>query len=136
MKQNARYIWAALFCIYIATVAYLCFAKPDNLPTVQPDLWGIPIDKVAHFMMFFPYPIVAYGTFRPFKNGLSSCLIILAVIYVAGIGLATGTEYLQGLSEYRSRDIKDFYADTIGMSCSAVLTLAYILVTKNRRCHE
>ncbi len=132
MSGRKRYVWGALLCIYIALVAYVCFTQPDNVPELRPDLWGIPIDKVMHFIMFLPYPVVAYGAFRPESEDLLFHLGIILVIFATGAGLAIGTEQLQRFSEYRTYEIADFYADMAGMSCSALLILIYILITKKR----
>ncbi len=119
-----------MLLIYIAAVAYLCFAKPDELPKVRPDIFGIPFDKVAHFLMFFPFPIVAYESFRPKTDKKLIHLAVLLILTAAGMALAIGTEHIQGQLGYRSEDIHDFYADIIGMGSSALLTALYILIKK------
>ncbi len=131
MKKRNKILWTVLFCLYLAAVAYLCFMRPDKLPEIKPDLWGIPIDKVAHFIMFFPYPIVAYGAFMPSGSRKILRIAILALLFAAGIGLAMGTEKLQGLSEFRTYDIKDFYADIIGMGAATVVLFIHILTKRN-----
>ncbi len=136
MNITKRHIWIVLFLLYMAAVAYLCFMKPDDIPEISPDLWGIPIDKAAHFLMFFPYTIIAYGAFRPFRDRTLNHILILSAVFAAGVGIAIGTEYLQGISEYRSYDIKDFYADLIGISSSAAMVLVYILLRHKLHRHE
>ena len=121
-------MWIALLCAYIIAIAYLCFMRPDDIPEIRPDLWGIPIDKIMHFIMFFPYPVLAYAAFRPDGRRRMIHLAVLAIILVTGTGVALGTEHIQGLIEYRGYDIKDFHADMLGMSCSAILAFMYILI--------
>lgn len=133
MNIRNKTIWITVFCVYFAAVVCLCFLKPDSLPEIRPDLWGIPMDKLAHFLMFFPFPILSYIAFRPRQCSKWRSVAILAVLYVTGIGFAFGTEQLQGLSEYRSNDPYDFLADFIGMTASAILTLCLILIMKNRK---
>ena len=128
MKISERHIWIALLCTYIIAIAYLCFMRPDDMPEIRPDLWGIPIDKIMHFIMFFPFPILAYAAFRPAGKNRMIHLAVLAIILVTGTGVALGTEHIQGLIEYRGYDIKDFHADMLGMSCSAILAFMYILI--------
>ena len=43
----------------MATVLFLCLMKPDDMP--QPELYffGLPLDKVADFLMFTPFPVLA-----------------------------------------------------------------------------
>lgn len=133
MNIRNKTIWITVFCVYFAAVLYLCFLKPDSLPEIRPDLWGIPLDKLAHFLMFFPYPLLSFLAFRPQQGGTWRSIAVLAVLYLTGIGFAFGTEQLQGLSEYRSNDPYDFLADIIGMTASAILTLCLILIMKNRK---
>lgn len=130
MKIQRRHTWIALLCIYIAAIAYLCFMRTDDMPEIRPDLWGIPIDKIMHFIMFFPYPVLAYASFRPAGRKRIVHLAVLTIVLVTGAGVAIGTEHIQGLIEYRGYDIKDFYADMVGMSCSSLLTCVYILTLK------
>ena len=80
--------------------------------------------------MFFPYPIIAYRTFRPAFSSRWAHLLVLAAIFAAGTGIAMGTERLQGMSEYRSFEMEDFYADILGMECSAVITALCIIFRK------
>ena len=128
MNIYGRHTWIALLCIYIAAVAYLCFMHPDKMPEISLDLWCIPIDKIMHFIMFFPFPVLAYAAFRPAGKKRMIHLAVLAIILVTGTGVALVTEHIQGLIGYRGNDIKDFYADMLGMSCSAILAFIYILI--------
>lgn len=130
MKNCKKKIWTATLCIYVMTVAYLCFMQPEDIPQIRQDLWGIPIDKVAHFLMFFPFPILAYASFRPTRKRRQSHLLVLLAVMVTGAVLAIGTELIQGLSEYRSYEISDFYADMLGIACSSIITAAYIMTFK------
>ena len=53
-------IWSRiLFAVYLAAVAFLCFGQFSSSQDVPMDLWGIPTDKVVHFLMFFPFPLLA-----------------------------------------------------------------------------
>ncbi len=133
MKVKGRYIWLGILCVYFAAVLLLCLMKPDSLPKPSIDLWGIPLDKAAHFLMFFPYPIIAYIAFRPESSRKRHHLLVLVAVFVLGLGLAIGTEKLQGLSEYRSYELTDYYADVFGMECSAFLTFLYIIFRKERK---
>ncbi len=133
MMNIKKPIWIALLCVYLAAVAYLCFMKPDGLPEVRPDIFGIPIDKLVHFFMFFPFPIVAYEAFKPNGQKKLIHITVLMILYAVGLGLAIGTEHIQGMLGYRSEDIKDFYADLTGISCATIMTAVYILAKRQRR---
>jgi hypothetical protein len=64
-----RIIFLLLFCLYIAAVAYLCFARPDEVPSLPETWFGLPADKVAHFLMFLPFPFLGYIAFE--GNGMN-----------------------------------------------------------------
>lgn len=127
----SRIISSLAFCLYIAAVAYLCFASPDHIPEL-PQLWfGLPSDKVGHFLMFLPYPILAYQTFASKDMSPSRCSLILLIIMITGVGTAFGTEQLQAALAYRSAEIHDLYADTAGMLTGGLCVTGHILL-KNR----
>lgn len=130
MKIRKRYIWLVILFIYICSVAYLCFMKPDDIPTIDPYLWGIPVDKIAHFAMFFPYPFLAYAAFQPHGRRRYVHFIVLLILVIVGAGLAVGTEQIQGMLEYRSYDIADYMADMIGIGSSAFIIALYVLFRK------
>lgn len=133
MKLRKRYIWILVLCVYFAAVMALCLIKPYPIPELSREIWGIPLDKIVHFLMFFPYPIIAYIAFKPEDGRKWQHLLVLFALFTVGIGLAIGTEHLQGLTKHRSYDINDFYADVLGMECSAFLTALYILFRRSKR---
>lgn len=131
--QKKRLIGIFVLCCYFAAVLILCMAKPQQIPLLEEVLWGIKADKIVHFLMFMPYPMIAYNAFRPDGGEKWRDLTVLAAVFAAGIGAAMATELLQGISEYRSYETEDFYADVLGMmSCVFVMTLFIILKKRNR----
>lgn len=132
MQLKMRYISAFLLCVYIVTVAALCFMKPSSLPQVELDFFGIPMDKVVHFIMFLPFSILAYMTFWPADAGKIRKMAVLLVIVIFGAGMAVATERIQALTGYRTGDIMDFAADMTGILTGAALTALFILLKKDR----
>ena len=127
MKKTIQIISFVLLLIYVAAVGFLCLMEPENIPSVTLDLFGLPIDKVAHFTMFFPYPILVWFTINHEDMSQGKQMLLLLGILVIGAGLAILTEYLQKLTGYRTFDLKDFYADLIGMGTCALCLLTGIL---------
>lgn len=123
---RSRKTFIALFCIYLIAVAVACFSKPSNLPDLSAGTFmGIPMDKVLHFIMFIPFPVLAsMSVFEP-KRNMTSNLATLLVIAVTGIGIAYATEAIQAELGYRSYDPKDLYADTIGILTGAIATAIF-----------
>lgn len=126
--MGRKHVYIALFSIYIIAVAILCFMKTDGLPQVEGTFFGLPMDKVAHFVMFMPFTILATLAFIHKETRPSRALAVLLLILVVGAGAAYGTEHIQSMTEYRSYDITDFHADMAGLGTGALITAAYILM--------
>ena len=109
-----------LFFLYLAAVAFLCFMHVDKLPEVQKFILGIPTDKIAHFLMFLPFPILAYLAYDHLTNKLSHAFLFALATLIVGVLMAYGTEYVQGKLPYRSMDINDFKADALAIALSTV----------------
>lgn len=120
-----RHMAIVLFAVYLATVAYLCFLKPGSIPILRQFIFGVPTDKVIHFIMFLPYPLLAYISFRPDGKGIAAEIFVFATILVAGAVMAMGVERLQ-IAAGRNYDIKDFYANLAGIGAGAAITAAYL----------
>lgn len=133
MKRKAIFITA--FVIYLAAVIYLCLMKPDNLPQTELYLFGLPLDKVAHFLMFLPFSALAYMMLWEKGRKTWAELLILLSCQAIGVGLAFLTEHLQAMTQYRSSDIKDIYADMtgLGIGCIVVLINIAIKYIRNRK---
>ena len=131
MKKGLKKLYIVAFCIYMAAVAVLCFMNPSQLPEIDVKTFlGIPIDKVLHFLMFLPYPILSSLSFITRGTGTLKNLAILLVLIVLGIGISYGTEAIQAQTGYRSYDLEDFYADMVGIATGTILTTVYIAYTK------
>ena len=133
MKRKAIFITA--FVIYLAAVLYLCLMKPDNLPQTELYLFGLPLDKVAHFLMFLPFPALAYMMLWEKGRKTWAELLILLSCLAVGVGLAFLTEHLQAMTQYRSSDIKDIYADMTGLGIGCIVVLINIAIKhiRNRK---
>lgn len=133
MGVRKKIIFTALFCLYMAAVLFLCLMKPDDMP--QPELYffGLALDKVAHFLMFTPFPVLAVLMFWNKERKVYADIILLLGIGLLGVGLATGTEYLQSLTQYRTSDIKDFHADICGLAAGCSLSLLMIILKRHIR---
>ena len=130
--DRKRLIYTLFLCLYIATVAFLCFAKPDDIPQL-PTLWfGLPADKIGHFLMFIPFPPLAFLTFCPEELRIVRRMILLGLVLALGAGLAIGTEHVQAQLAYREAEMKDFYADAAGLGIGGVCSLALFIFRRNR----
>ena len=134
MKGGLKKLYIAAFCIYMAAVALLCFMNPSQLPEMEVKTFlGLPIDKVFHFLMFLPYPILSSLSFITRGTGTSKNMTILIVLIILGIGISYGTEVIQAHTGYRSYDLGDFYADMTGIAAGTIFTVVYIAYTKLKK---
>jgi len=122
MNPRQKILFRVLFFLYVAGVLYLCLGKFEHTPSVQLDLFGIPTDKVVHFCMFFPFPILAFLSFDRYTETVSRTLLLVGATFLVGILLAVGTEWAQAhLTDYRSGDPLDFLADGLSLLLSSAL---------------
>jgi VanZ family protein len=121
MKRR-KVIARLVFLLYFAAVLYLCFGNFSSLSEVTKRFLGFEADKVAHFLMFFPFPVLFYMAFgwrtRKPWHSIALTLFILAL----GTAIAAGTELVQDLIPYRASDRIDFLADFLALCCSSVFT--------------
>ena len=89
------------------------------------ELWGIGVDKFVHFLMFLPFPILAYYSFSKEAK---------FVILLAGCIFALATECVQGMSEYRSFELGALAADMLGLISGSTITL--IIYKRTNRKHN
>ena len=134
MKKSNK-LALGLFLIYLAAVAYCCFGSFDGIQQVSPSLLGIPTDKIIHFIMFFPFPVLCYLSFdrhtdRPWQAVLLAGaalafykVLFRPLLFASGCIIAAATEIGQSFLKYRSCDIKDFFADSLALVISTAATL-------------
>ena len=123
MKQNRTraLVFRLLMILYVAAVAWLCFSNFHRLPDVPRTFFGIPTDKVVHFCMFFPFPILAFLAYDPYTRTPWQALAALVSICAVGGIFAGCTELIQEQLTYRSKDINDFGADCLAIGIAGVL---------------
>ena len=133
--RKQRILAILLFILYLCAVAYCCFGHFNDLPQIgQDSRWGIPMDKVVHFIMFFAFPILCYAAFRPKSEKGWRIALAVAIIFAIGCAMAAGTEIGQSSTTYRSGDPMDFLADFTALASTSVITLlAELLIFKNKR---
>lgn len=127
MIRNIKRISLVLFCVYITAVILLCIIRTNNIPELPPSFLGIPIDKVAHFLMFLPFVILSYSSFSPTEKGFLRKLSVLGIFLLLGFIFAFATEKLQATTAYRSYEVLDLVADGAGLICGSIITLGYII---------
>ena len=137
MKRKLKTLFKILFFLYLAVVLILCFSQFESTPNVPFTILGIPTDKVVHFCMFFPFPILAFLAFDRYTETVSSTLLFSGITLLVGILLAGGTEWGQAhLTDYRSGDPLDLLADGLALVLSTVLVTVWDIVKQYRPCEK
>ena len=133
MKITPKKVFQCGFVIYLLAVLFLCFGKFENTPDVPWSLLGIPSDKLVHFCMFFPFPILAFLAFDRFTETHKSTFLFSGITWVLGMGLAFATEWGQAhLTDYRSGDPWDLLADGLAITLSTIVVIIWDL-TKQKK---
>ena len=134
MKHRLKALSIVAFCVYLAAVAVLCFIKPSSLPEMDIKTFlGIPIDKILHFIMFLPYPVLSGMVFISREHKRPAVIATLLILALTGIGVAYGTEMIQSHTDYRSYEIADFYADIAGIAAGSIITASCLIYTRLKK---
>jgi len=128
--DRKRTISSALLVLYFAAVCLLCFMKFDSGIDFSTKWFGLPKDKVVHFMMFLPYPALVYGALYRKSGKAFKFIVFMATVIIAGITIAGATELIQGMTDYRSADIYDLRADSLGILAGSTAVMIYATVSK------
>ena len=134
MKNRFTYILSWItFLIYIMSILLLCLMDFSDVPEVRQEWFGIPTDKIVHFIMFFPFPILMTMVFGKSGWKLKTFLLFIISTVITGAMAGGVIELLQAGTGYRSCDISDFIADSLGTATGAVLTvIAWKLCKKSK----
>ena len=100
----------------------------NNLPQVQKEFFGIPTDKLVHFCMFFPFPIIAFYAYDRRLKTRVELVSSLVKLCAWGCIFAGVTEMIQATLPYRTQDVKDFAADCIAIGISSLILLIINLI--------
>ena len=133
MNKRLKILFQIVFGVYVVAVLMLCFGHFDNTPSLPTTFLGIPTDKVAHFCMFLPFPILAFLAFDKYTETPKSTLLFSSLTFVAGVLLALGTEWGQAhLTNYRSGEPWDLAADLLALLLGT-LVIIYWDIRKQRK---
>ena len=122
MTKTLKIFFRVAFYVYLVAIAVLCFGNFSSLPEVSKTILGIPTDKVVHFCMFFPFPILAFLAYDKLTGDAKSVIVFALVTLLIGCLIAAGTELGQALlTEHRSGDPLDFLADFIALLTGSLI---------------
>lgn len=128
--KKSKIIFIILFILYLAALGFVFFANLDFGAKAAGTWLGIPKDKVIHFFLFLPYPILMYMVFHDSKGKPSGFISFMILVIIIGAVIAGGTEIIQGKTGYRSADIMDFRADCLAIFVSSFFVTLYGAISK------
>lgn len=126
MTNRLTGISRVLLAMYLVAMGVLLFSTFNNGSLLQVNVWGLPADKVEHFILFFPFVFLVYFSFLPcFKN--RSMALFLLLIFLAGIAVGGLTELVQALLPARACDLYDFLTDTLSILVSFIILIIFVV---------
>ena len=137
MTRRQR-IWARiLLAAYLLAILVLCFANFSSVPKVKDTLFGIQMDKIVHFLMFCPFPILAYFAFDFHSKTVRSSLLFAATVFIIGCIFAAATEFGQAkLTTWRSGDPTDLIADISALALASIAVIIFDRIKQRKVCSE
>lgn len=120
------HIYRVLMLLYLGAVCLLCFANLGDMGPKE-QLWGIPSDKLVHCLLFFPFPLLAWGCTLSEKESVPRTLGLILLFFILGAALGFLTEYIQDLLPNRCRETMDFLADLCGITAACLALMIYKL---------
>lgn len=120
--------------VYIGMVIYVCFGHFDDLPDMNHTFLGIPEDKIIHFIMFFPFPIIAAIALNRRPRSTGRAFLQAGLLFLCGIAIAAATEIGQGMTDYRDPSVYDWVADISALLLSTLIVLVVLLIKARRVC--
>ena len=125
-------IFRIVLILYIIAVAYLCFANINNIQNIPRRFLNLETDKVIHFCMFFPFPILGFLAYGRKTGSVRESITIMICICAYGIIFAGLTELVQGMMPYRTEDLKDYKADILAIVIASCTTLVADIIRHHR----
>ena len=123
-----------LLVIYLFAVGYICFGTVNRIPQVFRFFLGIESDKVVHFLMFLPFPLLLYYSMAKELTSPGKAALYCILIFILGCCIAAGTEMVQSLIPHRAADHKDFLADTYAVGLGSICVLVIDLIRHSSKC--
>jgi hypothetical protein len=114
----------AIFALYLGLLFFLSLYPFSSTPVdMSKYLLGIRTDRIVHFIMFFPLPLLSGCVYElsrlKFKRRYCKYILIFSVSVV----IASLTEFLQGISAFRDFDYIDLVANWFSIIVSSLLLI-------------
>lgn len=128
MGNNGRVLKILLFLAYVGTVAYLCFGSFETDPHIPRTIFNIPVDKIVHFSMFLPFPVLGALAFDFRSWWRTLCLSV----FVANVVAFTFESLQSSINASRVTDPADLNANLLGITFGLILAVIIGLLAKKK----
>lgn len=126
-----KYLFRTLFVLYLVLLFFFSLYSFKNSPVnLSAYFFGIRADRIAHFIMFFPFPFSAWFAFSSKIKNITGRFAYLA-IFITGIIIATTTELLQSFTPSRESDWYDLIANYTAVFMGTLLVMLIDKYAKN-----
>ena len=120
--MNKKIHTAAIILLIIYIIVSLYFLFTTVSLDVKDGLWSIPTDKIFHFLMFMPYPVIFWMIIKYGKKNYKKSFGVYFSAFTISLILGSLTEIAQKYLSYsRNGDIKDLLADALGIIFALLL---------------
>lgn len=127
MTRCVRNIGRGVLAVYVIAILCLFLGTFQGPSGMWKTFLGIQMDKVIHFLLYLPYPALAFWAFYPEKNAGRFLLIVLLI----GIVYSGAIEIMQALfTDNRSAEWGDLLANTLGMGTSTLIFSLIFFIRK------
>lgn len=121
-KKRAR-LFKFVLVFYVIAICFLCFGQFSGIEKAPTYIFGIAADKVVHFCMFLPFPIIYYLCFKSLTRKPVKAVFWALDTLVIGAAFAGATELIQRTISYRTGDWHDFLADILALAIACAITI-------------
>ena len=128
MKTAARIGWIAVFLLYIAAIAWLCFGTIEPGENIPRAIFGIPIDQCVHFTMFLPFPVLGTLAFRD-KSWWRTLSWTTLVANVTAI-IFESQQHI--INPYRYTQASDLIANLMGITAGLLIMVLIGILTRKK----
>lgn len=127
-RPLARIAWIAVFLLYVAAVAWLCFGNIEPGENIPRAILGIPIDQCVHFSMFFPFPVLGTIAFHDRSWWRTLCWTTLAANIIAIV--FESQQHI--INPYRYTQASDLVANLMGITLGLLLMAVIGVATRKK----
>jgi VanZ family protein len=114
----------ALFALYLSVLFFLSLYPFSSAPVdMSRYILGIRTDRIVHFIMFFPLPLFSGLVYELSKLKLKGRLGKYILVFFISLIIASLTEFLQSLTDFRDFDVLDLAANYLSVTSSSILLI-------------